>query len=201
VILKGYYGDKVSNKVTITSLEEQPLKITDITSTIDDKIKYKLKTVTKGKEYRLEVKTKSGIKKPFDGKVSLKTNNEKQPEIQISVTGRVENGVDVSPRRLNFGVIDTQEGALETTVLTNQLVVNKLSGDNLVIEKIDRSSDWISTETKTDQKGQQYTILITLDKNKLKKIPKGNFKEKITIHTKHSKIVEVMDVILQGQVI
>ena len=38
-MLKGYAGDKIKVKLTITSLEEQPLKITDITSTIKDKIK------------------------------------------------------------------------------------------------------------------------------------------------------------------
>lgn len=191
----------MSNKVTIASLVEQPLKITDLTSTIDDKIKYKLKTVREGKEYSIEVKTKSGIKQAFDGKISIKTNNDKKPELHLFVMATVKNGVDVSPRRLNFGVIDTQEGALEATVLTDQLVVNKLSGDNLIIEKIEPSADWIVTETKIDQKGEQYTILITLDKNKLPKIQKGKFNEKITIHTKHSKISEVMDVVLQGQVI
>ena len=187
--------------MTITSLVDQPLKITDITSTIGDQIKYKLDTVMEGKEYSLEVKTKSGIKKPFDGKLSMKTNNEKKPEIEIFILATVKNGVDVSPRFLDFGAIDTQDGALATTVLTNQLVVNKLSGKNLTIEKIEPSSDWIVTETKTDQKGEQYTILITLDKNKLSKLPKGNFKENVKIHTKHSKILEVMDIILQGQVI
>jgi hypothetical protein len=199
--LQGYYGDKLSHRLTITSLVEQPLKITDITSTIGDKIKYKLTTVKEGKEYSLEVKTKSGIKKPFDGKLSIKTNNEEKPEIEIFILATVKNGVDVSPRFLDFGAINTQDGAHATTVLTNQLVVNKLSGKNLTIEKIEPSSDWIVTETKTDRKGEQYTILITLDKNKLSKLPKGTFKGNIKIHTKHSKIIEVKDISLQGQVI
>ena len=46
-MLKGYAGDKIKKKLTITSLDEQPLKIMDITSTIEDKIKYKLKQFQK----------------------------------------------------------------------------------------------------------------------------------------------------------
>jgi len=72
-MLKGYAGDKIKMKLTITSLEEQPLKITNITSTVDDKIKYKLKNIQKGKEYSLEIKTRSGIKESFTGKLVLRT--------------------------------------------------------------------------------------------------------------------------------
>ncbi len=90
VLLQGHVGDKISKKVTITSLEEQPLEITDITSTIDDKIKYKLKNIQKGKKYSLEIKTRLSIKEPFHGKVVLKTNSRKKPEIDIFVVGKVQ---------------------------------------------------------------------------------------------------------------
>lgn len=93
VMLQGYAGDKISKKVTITSLEEKPFEITDITSTIEDKIKYKLKKIEKDKEYSLEIKTRSGIKESFRGKVVLKTNSQKKPEIDIFVMGKVQGKV------------------------------------------------------------------------------------------------------------
>ena len=90
VMLFGNEGDKLSKKVTITSFEEQPLKIKDITSDVEDKIKYKLKTVKKGKEYTLEVKNRSTEKGRFQGQIELKTNSQKKPLVVIKVYGRIE---------------------------------------------------------------------------------------------------------------
>jgi len=70
--------------------------------------------------------------------------------------------------------------------------------NDLILEKIEPSSDWIMTEIETNQKGEKYTIVINLDKNKLLK---GKFKEKVKIHTKHKRSSEVTDIILKGKVI
>ncbi len=68
----------------------------------------------------------------------------------------------------------------------------------IIIEKIEASSDWIMAEKESTRKGEEYTIIIKLDRNKL---PKGEFKEKITIHAKNKKISEVTDVSLGGKVL
>ena len=196
--MQGYYGEKITKKVTITSLEEQPLKIFDITSTIRDKIKYRLKTVKKGKEYSLEIKTRAGIKESFHGKVALKTNRQKQSELQLFVTGKLKKGVKVAPQSLYFGIIDTQKGIIDTKSLTKTAIVSSVRESGLIIEKIKPSSDWIRVETETNQRGEKYTIGIKLDKNKL---PKGKFKEKIIIYTKNRKFSEIVDIILEGKVI
>ena len=73
-----------------------------------------------------------------------------------------------------------------------------MRGNDLILEKIEPSSDWIMIEAEIDQKGKKHTIIIRLDKNKL---PMGKFKEKITIHIKYREISEVVDVILEGKVI
>ena len=74
---KGYAGDKISKTVTITSHEEQPLKITEITSDVSDQIQYELKTLQEGKKYSLDIKTITGIKETFQGKIVLVTNSKK----------------------------------------------------------------------------------------------------------------------------
>jgi len=84
--------------MTISSLEEQPFKITDITSTVEDQIKYNLKTIENGKAYSLEVKTRSGMTESFRGKVMLKTNSEKIPTLSIVVIGKVVSEVQVVPQ-------------------------------------------------------------------------------------------------------
>jgi len=43
--LQGRYGDTITKEVTILSHEEQVVTITNISSDIDDKIHYKLKTI------------------------------------------------------------------------------------------------------------------------------------------------------------
>jgi len=198
VLFKGYAGDKIKKKLTITSLEEQPLKITNITSTVEDKIKYKLKTIEKGKEYSLEIKTRSGIKESFTGKLVLKTNSPKKPQLDISVMGKVQSQIKVAPQFVYFGVIDTSKEGINPNSLKRTVMISNARGDGLTIEKIEPSDDWISTDTQTDQEGKKYSIVIKLDKNKL---PKGKFEGKIKIHTKHKKTSEVADVIIEGKAI
>ncbi len=197
-MLKGYAGDKINKILNITSLEEQPFKITDITSTLEDKIKYKLKTIKEGQEYSLEIKTRSGIKESFSGKLVLKTNSPKKPQLDISVMGKVQSQIKVAPQFIYFGIIDTSKEVVSPNSLKRAVMVNKMKGDGLVIEKIEPSSDWITTEIETKQEGEKYNIVIKLDKNKL---PKGKFEEKIKIHTKYKKTSEVAYVIIEGKVI
>ena len=197
-MLKGYAGDKIKKKLTITSLEEHPFKITDITSTVEDKIKYKLKTVEKGKAYSLEIKTRKGMKESFQGKVVLKTNSQKKPQLDISIIARVQSEVMVAPQFVHFGVIDTSKEVIDPNSLKRTIMVSSARGDGLRIGKIEPSADWISADTQTDQKGKKYTIFIKLDKHKL---PKGKFQEKIKIRTKYKKTSETADVIIQGKII
>jgi hypothetical protein len=198
VLLQGYYGDKITQEVTIVSLEEQALNITNITSDIDSKIKYKLKTVKNGKKFGLEIKTRSGLKDSFQGKVTLETNSQKKPKLELSVMGKVQKEIKVTPQSLYFGIIDTKMKTIDPKSLERTVMVSVIRGDDIIIEKIEASSDWIMAEKESTRKGEEYTIIIKLDRNKL---PKGEFKEKITIHTKNKKISEVADVIIEGKVL
>lgn len=195
--LRGYYGDNIKKKVTITSLDEHPLKITDITSDIEDKIDYKLKTIQKNKKYSLEIKTRSGIKDSFRGKVVLKTNHQKKPEIELSVMGKLKNEVKVAPQYIYFGIIDTNKEAIDPKSLKRKTMISRFKGDNLTIQKIETSRDWITTETETNEKGKKYTVVIRLDKDKL---PKGEFRENVTVHTKYNEKYEVANIIIEANV-
>jgi hypothetical protein len=197
VILQGYHGDKITKEVTITSLVGQPFEITDIKTDIKDKIIYKLKTIQKDEKYRLKIKTRSGIKEPFHGKIVLKTNSQKQPEIELFVTGMLQKEVSVSPEFLYFGIINTSKEIIDQKSLERTVIINNIKGDALTIEKIEPSSNWISTKTEANGK-KQYSVVITLDKDKL---PKGKFREKVTIHTKNNKNFEPAIVIIEGNVI
>ncbi len=187
----------MSKKVTITSLEEQPFKITKITSTIEDKIKYTLEKIQEGKQYSLEIATHSGMKESFQGKVVLKTNSQKKPEIELIVMGKLENEIKVSPPFVYFGVIDTSKEVLDPKSLKRTVTVTRAKGSGLLtVEKVEPSADWIMIET--DKQGEKYTIVITLNKDKL---PKGKIKEQIKIHTNYDKTPEVATAFIEGKVI
>lgn len=197
VRFKGYAGDTISKKVTITSLEEQPLKINEITSTIDDKITYTLEKIQEGKRYSLEIKTLSGMKESFQGKVVLSTNSQKKPEVELIIVGKLENEVKVSPQYLYFGVIDTNKEVIDPKSLKRTLTVTRVKGVDFTVGKIEPSSDWITTKTENGKKGKKHSIIITLDKDKL---PKGKFTEKLKIHTNYGKASEVATIFIEGKI-
>ena len=182
--------------MNITSIEEQPLKITNITCDIEDKIKYKLKTKKKGKEYRLEIKNRSTKEGSFRGKIRLKTNSEKKPLIVINVYARIAGNVVVRPKSVSFGTIDTTKENFNSTYFMRKVALRDVRGDGLTIKKIKTSRDWIMTETRIKKEGKQYIIVITLDNDRL---PKGDFKEKIDIRTNYKGKSTVVDV--KGEVI
>ena len=192
----GYEGEKIDKKVTITSLEEQSLKITDITCDIEDKIKYKLKTKEKGKEYTLEIKNRSKQAGSFRGKIELKTNSEKKPLVTLSINGNLRNKVMVRTRPLSFGTIDTTKEYFKDVSLRKTIMLKDIRGEGLTIKKIKPSRNWIMAEAKVRKEGKQHTIVITLDKDKL---PKGHFEEKIKIRTNYKRKFLVVNV--KGDVI
>jgi len=182
--------------VTITSHEKQPLFITETTSTLKDQIQYELTTIEKGKAYGLEIKTLSGIKESFRGKIILKTNSQKKPLIELAVISRLLKDVTIAPQYLYFGIINTND-TIEPKSLQRKVTVRRVRGSGLTIEKIEPSADWISTEIETDKKGENYTIVITLDKDKL---PKGKLRESITVNAKYNKTSETVNVIIEARV-
>ena len=196
VNLSGYVGDEIKEEITITSIEEEVLKITEITSDIDDKIKYKLKTKKKGREYALEIKYRSDQNESVRGKIKLKTNNEKKPLLIINVYGRLKEEVSVGPKSISFGNIDTSKENFNTINFVKKIVLRDVRGNGLTIKKIKTSSDWITTETKTQREGKIFTIVVTLDKDKL---PDGKFNEKIKIRTNYKR--EYLTVDIKGEVI
>jgi hypothetical protein len=197
-MLQGYHGDTVTKNITISSLEQQPLAIKDIRSTIDHLITYELKTATEGKAYTLEVKTKEGIKESFRGEILLKTSSQKKPELKLSIMGRVKKEIKVAPPFLHFGIIDTGKEATTPKSLERTVRINTVSGNDLIIEKIETGSDWVIARATTDEPGAMHTIVITLDKNNL---PKGPFKEKVNIHTRNGDRTEAVTVHLEGKVL
>jgi len=194
VKIGGYGGDEISQTVTIISMEEGPLKIIDITSNIEDKIKYKLKTKKKGREYTLEIKNRSTKEDSFEGKIELKTNSEKKPQIVLYVSGMIREEIFVDPKSIYFGAIDTTKETFNASSLERTITLQDVRGVGLNIKKLKSSSNWIVPASKKE--GRTYTIVVRLDKNKL---PRGRFDEKIEIHTNYKK--KSLTIEVKGEII
>ena len=192
----GFEGEKIDAKVTITALKDQILDITDVICDIKDKIKYKLKTVKKGKEYTIKVKNRSNHVGFFRGKIVLKTNYREKPDIVLHIDGVLREEVLIRPKSVSFGNLNTSKDGFNPERLTKKIVLRDVRGDGMIIKKIKPSKDWILTEIEKRERDKYYSILITLDKGKL---PRGHFEEKVKICTNYKKKCIVVN--MKGEVI
>jgi len=198
--LTGFEGEILSKSLKIINNEDSTLKITHLESDIDDKINYELKPLVEGKEYELMVKTLEGQQGRPRGKITLTTNSEKKPKIEIRVSINFKDELTISPSTLYFGNIPITTkpgGPAPKPNLTKHITVRKERGDPIKIEKLIPGSDLIQTRIETKEEGKSYIIIVTLDKDKLEK---GLIKETLEIHTNYKKR-PVFKIKLKGKVI
>lgn len=198
VTLKAYHGEKAAQQLIIASMVDEPFTITELSSSIDDKIEYKLTPVVKDKEYRLDIKTRSGIEESYRGKISLKTSNKKKPQIDIMVAASAETALRVSPQYFYFGIIDTSKEAADPGSLQRTALLHEVRDNIVTIKDIKTSKEWITAAADTKEKGKGYTITIKLNKDK---VPKGNFRETVTINTESEKKSDAVILVVEGKVI
>ena len=151
-------------------------------------------TVWKSKRAR---ETMSGIEEPFRGSVMLKTTSQKKPQITIAVMASVKKEIRVAPEYLYFGIINKDKD-LDEKSLQRTTVISQMRTDDLKITTIETSQDWIKTAIDTNKEGKQYTITISLNKDKL---PQGKFREIVSIHTQSKEKPEVSKIIVEGKVL
>ena len=85
--LNGNPGKRVTKSVRIIYNDDLPVEITGITSDLDDKITYRLTSIKKGKEFRLEVSNLLEAEGIFRGKIDLATSINMKPKLTIEVRG------------------------------------------------------------------------------------------------------------------
>jgi hypothetical protein len=194
--LTGFEGDTLSQILTMSTNEEEPLTITNITSTLDDHITYEIKTLLEGKSYELTVTTREDVKDRAIGTITLTTSSKQKPKLEIPVRINFKNELTISPSTLFFGSLPLTSSTQEA-LFTKQIRVRKERGEPLAIEKIIPSSDFIKTAIETTVEGKRYSITVTLEKDKLQK---GLLKETLEIYTNYQK-KPVFTITLKGKII
>ena len=194
--LTGFEGDTLTQTLTISTNEEEPLTITNITSTLDDHIFYEVKPLYEGRSYELTITTREDSEGRSIGTLTVTTNSKNKPKLEIPVRINFKNELTISPSTLFFGSLPLAPGAQES-LFTKPVRVSKERGEPLVIEKIVPSSDFITTSVETAKEGKRYRITVTLEKDKLRK---GLLTETLKIHTNYQK-GPVFTITLKGKII
>lgn len=146
----------------------------------------------------MEIKTLSGIKESFRGKFLLKTSSQAKPELELFVIGKLKKNVKVLPVYVYFGIIDCNKASIDPESLQRTVLVNKIRGEGLRIDKVETSADWITTRIVPSKEEEKYSIIISLDQEKLQQ---GNFREKVIVHSHCNNSPEKNIVIIEGKVI
>jgi hypothetical protein len=196
---QGYAGDTFTKQVTITSHEGHPIEITGITSDLEDTIAYELTTKEEGKIYTLDITTPGGLKEAFKGNIVLQTTSSRKPEVTLVVLGFVQPEIRVTPQYLFFGIIDSSARDSDPKRLTRKVTISRARGKPFTLETIETPVDWITTETAPEEGkgGVAYVVSFALVQDKL---PTGDFKETVTIHTNYDGTAAALKVIVEAKV-
>ena len=87
ISLRGKRGETQSAKVTITGIEDRPLKLEEKYFDLTDIVEYSLDTIEENRSYMVSIKNIPGASDSFKGYLRLKTNYPEKPEIKIYVRG------------------------------------------------------------------------------------------------------------------
>jgi len=87
----GFSDTRLTKQVTITSKEEEPLRIEAASFDLEGKLTYDIKEVQAGREFLVIVTTVPEVSGTYLGSLKLKTNYTKKPELTINIRGRIKD--------------------------------------------------------------------------------------------------------------
>ena len=91
VLLQGTTQETITRSIDIKGQLNKPLKLEPVDYTLDEKVKFNLEEVTKGKHYRLTFTTIPNVGNYYRGLLKLRTSYVEKPELVIHVRGKFLN--------------------------------------------------------------------------------------------------------------
>ena len=118
------------------------------------------------------------------GKIVVRTNSEKVPQIQIPFYAFVRGRVKLSPELLSFGRIPPGETS------SREITLSRTGDKGFSVERVSATSDAITSEILTDKEGEPYRIRVTYNPGDR---TKGSVSERLTIYVagEGTEIIEV----------
>ena len=91
----------------------------------------------------------------FTGRITIRTNSGRVPEVHVPFQGLVQGNVKVVPYLLSFGRLRPGKAS------TRDLRVTKTGRQDFTVEKVKATSSAITTEVHEEKKGARYRIKVT----------------------------------------
>ena len=124
--------------------------------------------------YEVKVTLQPGVPVgKFQEILTIRTNNEFQPHLSVSIEGNVLGPITVHPEHLFFGFVNRQELAQQDILLT------KTDGADLKVLAVGHQSQFVSTEFVSVESGRRIRIQVTVSGN----TPSGPFQDLLKIYT------------------
>ena len=108
----------------------------------------------------------------LDEKLTIYTNDEKYPKIEVPVFGNIKGDIEFDPPTFFFGIVKQGE------IRESKITVFTTSNAPLKIEKIENPIDCISVAITPKNEGKEYELTASLKDN----VPIGGIEGSITIH-------------------
>ncbi len=114
----------------------------------------------------------------FTGRITIRSNSERVPEIRVPFQGRVQGNVKVTPSILSMGRLRPGKAS------TRYLSLSKTGGKKFTVQKVKTTSKTIATEIHEEAKGERYRIKVTYGPAS---DARGGIAERITIFVNDGK--------------
>ncbi len=180
VMLSGFEGDEIVQKVTIQAEEDKPLKLKISRISSPDKLACKLKTIEKGRIFELVLQNKVRKRGKYSGNVMLETNYPRKPSVFIPFLGVVRGNLELHPGRINFFIHNSEKSNQNNIYYRRSVMLAIHKGNTLKINRVEVNQDLFETRIKEFKAGRKYAVEVKLI---LKKIGDRVLKETMKIYT------------------
>jgi len=108
----------------------------------------------------------------FTGRITVRSNSERVPEVHVPFQGQVQGNVKVAPHILSLGRITPGKA------LTRHLIVSKTGKQGFTVKEVRATTEAIATEIREEKEAERYRILVTYTPGSE---ARGRVAERITI--------------------
>ena len=167
-----------TKRIRVLDSGEGTLKITHI-ETSSPFLTTEVGPVHLGKviNYDVKVTLQPGIRMgKFQETLTIHTNNELQPRLNVSIEGNVLGPITVHPEHLFFGFVNRQELAQQDILLT------KTESADLEVLEVGHQSQFVSTKIVSLENGRKVRIQVTVSGE----APSGPFRDLLEIYTNNT---------------
>ena len=156
ILLRGIVGEDIRRVVHIRAADNRPMEISKITTTLGSAVDYKVSSKEAGKQYDLEVVSKSTGKKTASGFITLHTNHPEKKELKLRVFVRVRPELQVWPGRI---VLQERVGAEGKAMVNKRLLtIRNNRSKNFQIRELSYNQEYFRVRSlaKVDKPANRY---------------------------------------------